>query len=355
MAAICKQCGAPLEAGNKFCMTCGAPAEAAPAQPQAQPAQAQPQAQAYQASQPQQSYSAPQQAQPVYTASAPSGKQKKQKKQKTVYIDPNAPGPNSPYEPITTKGYIGIALLMMIPVVGIILAIVWACGGCRKINKRNFARAMLILMVIGLILSLIIGGIGGMLVKKAAEEAGISGEEAGGLVSGISGLLGITGDDKEGGKGDSGESGSGGSTGNAELDALAGLFESLEALTGEESGFGDLVNEVGDINAEAAKNADGWPKDLPDYPDGTMNSLETYRTEITGTSKESMLDYIDTLKKKGYEFQDFYEFGFTEEDMLGMDGWWGTNGKYYLSFSYYEGTVTVDHTTELPDLSGLLG
>jgi len=343
MAAICKQCGAPLEEGNKFCMTCGAPAEAAMEQPAPQQ-----QSQAYQASQPQQAYTAQQTYQ---VPQQPAGKQQKQKKQKTVYIDPNAPGPNSPYEPITTKGYIGIALLMMIPIVGQILMIVWACGGCRKINKRNFARAMLIMMVIALILSLVIGGIGGFLVKKAAKEAGITEDEAGGLLGGITGLLGIAGEGKDGGSGGSG----GTSTGNDELDALAGLFESLEALTGEESGFGDLLDEVGDINAEAAKNADGWPKDLPDYPDGTMNSVETYRTEITGTTKETMLSYIDTLKKKGYEYQDFYEFGFTEEDMLGMDGWWGTNGKYYLSFSYYEGTVTVDHTTELPDLSGLFG
>ena len=297
MAAICKQCGAPLEAGNKFCMTCGAPAEAAPAQP-VQP----------QTSQTAQAYQAPPQ---------PAGTGKKQKKQREIYIDSAAPGPNSPYEPITTKGYIGIALLMAIPVVGIILTIVWALGGCRKVNKRNFARAMLIMMVIALILSLIIGGIGGFLVKKAAKEAGI--------------------------------------TGNEELDALADLLGGLEALTGEESGFDDLLGEVSNINEEASKNADGWPKELPDYPDGTMNAVETYRTEFTGTSRETMMDYIDTLKKKGYEYQDFYEFGMTEEDMLGMDGWWGTNGKLYLSFSYYDGTVTIDHMTELPDLSSLLG
>ena len=341
MAAICKQCGAPLEAGNKFCMTCGAPAEAAMEQPQVQ------QSQAYQASQPQQAY----QAQQSYQA-PPAGKQKRQKKQKAVYIDPNAPGPGSPYEPITTKGYIGIALLMAIPVVGIILAIVWALGGCRKVNKRNFARAMLIMMIIALILSLVIGGIGGLLVKKAAKEAGITGEEASGLVSGITGLLGI-GDGKDGGS--EGAGGSGTSTGNEELDALADLLGGLEALTGEESGIDELLGEVSSINEEASENADGWPKELPDYPDGTMKAVETYRTEISGTSRETMMEYIDTLKKKGFEYEDFYNFGMTEEDMLGMDGWWATDGKLYLSFSYYDGTVTIDHMTELPDLSSLLG
>ncbi len=304
--ANCKKCGAPLEEGNKFCMTCGAPADEGAAEPA--PAQSQP--------------ASAQQPQP-----------------KTVYVQPvNAPGPDSKYEPITTKGYIGITLLMAIPVVGIILAIIWACGGCRKINKRNFARAMLIMMVIALIVSLIIGAIAGFAAKKAAEEAGLEDDEVSGILSSLFG-----------------NGGSGGSTGNEELDELAGILSGLEALTGEESGFDDLLNEVSDINEEASKKADGWPKELPDYPDGTMNAVETYRTEITGTSRETMMDYIGTLKKKGYEYQDFYDFGMTEEDMLDMDGWWGTNGKLYLSFSYYEGTVTIDHMTELPDLSGLFG
>jgi len=68
-----------------------------------------------------------------------------------------------------------------------------------------------------------------------------------------------------------------------------------------------------------------------------------------------MKEYIETLKKNGYEFKDFYDIGMSEKDMLDMNGWWGTNGKYYLSFSYYEGTVTIDHMTELPDLSSLMG
>ena len=47
--------------------------------------------------------------------------------------------------------------------------------------------------------------------------------------------------------------------------------------------------------------------------------------------------------------------GMSEADMQSMNAWWGTNGKWYLSISYADGTVTVDHMTELPDLSGLLG
>lgn len=64
-----------------------------------------------------------------------------------------APGKGSAYEPISTGGYFGIFLLMGVPVVGLIFLIVWACGGCRKVSKRNFSRAVLILMLIGVILA----------------------------------------------------------------------------------------------------------------------------------------------------------------------------------------------------------
>lgn len=308
--ANCKKCGAPLEEGNKFCMSCGTNVEDTGFQ------------------------AAPQQ----QAAQTPSPKQSR-----SVYVQPDyVPGSESKYEPITTKGYIGIMLLMAIPVVGIILAIIWACGGCRKINKRNLARATLIMMVIALILSLIIGGIAGFAAKRAAKEAGLEDGELAGV---LSGLLGKDGD-SEGAEGDSDL---------AELGELAGLLSGLEALTGEESNLDELLGNVEDINKEASKNSSGWPKDLPDYPDGTMKEVENYRTEITGTSEETMMEYIDTLKKKGFEYEDFYDFGMTEEDMLGMSGWWGTNGKWYLSLSYYDGTVTIDHTTELPDLSSILG
>ena len=59
--------------------------------------------------------------------------------------------------------------------------------------------------------------------------------------------------------------------------------------------------------------------------------------------------YIEDLKADGYQYQDFYDFGFSEEDMLALNGWWGTNGEIYLSLSFSEGKVTVDHTYELPD------
>ena len=72
--------------------------------------------------------------------------------------DPERPKKKSKWGIISTKGYIGINLLMAIPVIGLILTIIWACGGCRKYAKRNYARAMLIFMAIGIIL-LIVGAL----------------------------------------------------------------------------------------------------------------------------------------------------------------------------------------------------
>ena len=62
------------------------------------------------------------------------------------------------------------------------------------------------------------------------------------------------------------------------------------------------------------------------------------------------MGWIEDLKGDGFEYQDFYDFGMSEEDMLGMNGWWAYDGKTYLSVSYSDGTVIVDHTKELPDL-----
>ena len=156
--AFCTFCGTSVPDNIRFCTSCGKPMgitvptpappvqpvqPQAPAQPQPQPQQAPP-AYAQPQGQPYQQAYAPQSA-PPYTAQpyAPAP-------------DPNALPPGSKYEPITTGGYIGIRLLLMLPLVNLILLLVWACGGCRKVNKTNFARALLIMMLISAAISGII-------------------------------------------------------------------------------------------------------------------------------------------------------------------------------------------------------
>lgn len=345
---VCANCGAVLEPGTKFCTKCGTPV---PAQEEMQPTPT-----------------------PVYQQPADA-------------VTDTAPPPGSKYEPISTLGFLGISLLMCVPVVGFIFLIIWAFGGCRKINQRNMARASLILCAVGLVFSLICGLFVRSYIKKfekqihavtsqAADSLGLENfasllTDVENIASGTSQTIGGTNisdielDVSDLIAGITALTGAEGGDGKLDLEALQGLASALsqektdaadkDDSTGSANSIEDLMEEVDAINQEAAAKADGWPASLPDYPDGKMNSVETYRTEITGTSTESMMAYIETLKKHGFEFQDFYEIGMSEQDMLDMNGWWGTDGKLYISISCYENTVTIDHMTELPDLSSLLG
>ena len=360
MAKFCTQCGATLPDETRFCTECGATlpggADPAPPPPQAEsPIQSPP---------PQQSAPPPQQPvyqQPAYQQPAPPA---------PPPIDPDRPPKGSKYEPISTGGFIGIFLLLCIPIIGFILMIVWACGGCRKVTKRALARAMLIFTAITLVITLVLGLTARSFIKNILEEAGISTSQISGKTGSskndkssgglLSGLLGGSGKENEedsplGGLGALAGLLGGDQSGGTDLNELEGLLDALGGLTGEDTGGDDLIDEIGEINKEASKNSNGWPSDLPDFPGGTMNEVENYRTEFTGTTLEDTKAYIKTLKNMGYEYQDFYDFGMSEEDMMEYGGWWGYNGKWYISISYSEGVTIIDHVTELPDMSDLLG
>jgi len=138
MSKFCTNCGSVIPADKKFCAECGTNAtvseETVDVSPSPQPAQ----------------------------HSIPQSNQTHQHQQtfSTQNFD-TPPAKGSKYEPISACGYIGIMLLMCIPVVGLILMIVWACGGCRKVNKRSFARACLVMLIIATII-----GIAGLFVAK---------------------------------------------------------------------------------------------------------------------------------------------------------------------------------------------
>ena len=209
MAKFCTSCGATLDDDKKFCTQCGASVNESPAGAAAPPPQ------------------------PAYQPAAAYGA--------------DAPPPKgSKYEPITTGGFIGIMLLMCIPIVGQILMIVWALGGCRKINKRNLARASLILMLVMMLLTALLG----FLAKKAVEAA----VERAGIAEQIDALR----DEK---------------TGEIDLNALSGLLgenPGLSGLLGENSKLGDLSELAGML--EQFQNLDA----------GEMESLMQQMEQMQG-------------------------------------------------------------------------
>lgn len=61
------------------------------------------------------------------------------------------------YKPISAWGYFGYQLLFAIPCVGFILLCVFALGGTKNINLKNFARSyfciyLLIAIIVGILL-----------------------------------------------------------------------------------------------------------------------------------------------------------------------------------------------------------
>lgn len=59
------------------------------------------------------------------------------------YSRPVAP-PSGRYALISSKGFFGIFLLMLMPGINLLALILWAFGGCKKLQKKNFARAFLL-------------------------------------------------------------------------------------------------------------------------------------------------------------------------------------------------------------------
>lgn len=76
------------------------------------------------------------------------------------------------YEGMTGKQYLGSILLMMIPVLGWLLAIIWACGGCRKYAKRNLARGSLLYALITAAVAAAAVGITTLSIRAQERSAG---------------------------------------------------------------------------------------------------------------------------------------------------------------------------------------
>lgn len=148
---FCEKCGKNLPDGIQFCDGCGAKIEAVRPEYKATAESAQAQS------------NSPTTAQTGYVQQheyAPQPQAYTQNPAQTVYPQAYTPPPpiysgQSNSEPLRVGQYIGMLLLMLIPIVSIIMLLVWSFGGSVNLNKKNFARAMLIVSAISIVLSLI--------------------------------------------------------------------------------------------------------------------------------------------------------------------------------------------------------
>jgi len=63
---------------------------------------------------------------------------------------------NSNYRPVSVGEWIGTWLLCCIPIVNYILLFVWAFGATAKPSKKTYARAMLLMSLITIIISFLV-------------------------------------------------------------------------------------------------------------------------------------------------------------------------------------------------------
>lgn len=147
---FCQYCGSSMDENSSFCQSCGkSQTAAAPAAPQS-------------------SYSAP-----TSTYSSPSSYSA------TSSYSPYSTGYNpmqaAKDAPLTVGQYIGMFILSSLPLIGFILLLVWAFSGDTNTNKKNYARAILIIGIIAGVLTAIFSAIIIPLIMNAIQDLAGSG------------------------------------------------------------------------------------------------------------------------------------------------------------------------------------
>jgi hypothetical protein len=75
--------------------------------------------------------------------------------------------------PLTVGEWFVTMLVLAIPLVNIVMGLVWAFGSGGNINRRNYCRAALIWMAIGIVLAIsfaVMGGIAALAASAAANS-----------------------------------------------------------------------------------------------------------------------------------------------------------------------------------------
>lgn len=76
-------------------------------------------------------------------------------------------------EPVSFADWMLTTLIMFIPCVNLIMLCVWAFGSGTKKSKSNYCKAMLVWMLIGVVLSFVLGGVFVALIASIMQEQGV--------------------------------------------------------------------------------------------------------------------------------------------------------------------------------------
>lgn len=127
----CAKCASPLPDGATFCGICGEPVQfaGAPMQPP------------------------PMQQQPMYQGGY----------QQPGYQDTHN-------EPLTVGSYLLMFLVMALPFINLIMLFVWAFGDS-NLNRKNFAKAGLIMIVISIVLSFVFAALMGTVMMQFIDSS----------------------------------------------------------------------------------------------------------------------------------------------------------------------------------------
>lgn len=170
--AFCTNCGVNVPDDVKFCTACGQPMGTA--SPAAVPSGAAPPRAA--------AVSEPPPVTPVYTQPQPAPVYAPQ--QPALTAAASAPT-DKRYAVMSTGSFVLTSILFAIPVIGQIACIIMAFAA-KNLNRKHFARAMLIFMIIGLVLSVILFFIGRWVLDAAASYLNVAG-----LTNSPDGLTGL--------------------------------------------------------------------------------------------------------------------------------------------------------------------
>ena len=149
----CMDCGAEAPEGAEYCIHCGGEVReerphSAPEKELARP---------------------PVHREPMPRRSAPTAGSRPAPRASDAYARPSrrevpaaAPSDRAASRPVKREalsvgGYLGSLILMCLPVIGLVITIVWACGGTSQPSRKNLARAFLLFSVIALVVAVLAG------------------------------------------------------------------------------------------------------------------------------------------------------------------------------------------------------